>query len=51
VEHDLDATDGVVRALVTAEIPFHDLDVEPCEVRAVPGREVVEDPHVVTAVE
>ena len=48
---DLDAADGVVHALVAAQLALDDLDVEPVEVRAAAGREVVEHAHVVAALE
>ena len=51
MEDDLDAADGVVDALVAAELALDDLDVEPVEVRARAGREVVEHAHLVAALE
>ena len=51
MEDDLDAAHGRVHALVRAEVALDELDVvlEPGEVRAAPGREVVEHAHVVAA--
>jgi hypothetical protein len=53
VEDELDASDGVVDALVAAELALDDLDVvlEAGEVRAVAGGEVVEDANRVAAFE
>ena len=53
VEDELDAADGVVDALVAAQLALDDLDVvlEPGEVRAVAGGEVVEDANRVAALE
>ncbi len=48
---DLDPADGVVHALVAPQLALDDLDVEPLEVRAVAGREVVEHAHLVAALE
>ena len=48
---DLAPADGVVHALVAAQLALDDLDVEPVEVRAVAGREVVEHAHLVAALE
>ena len=50
MEDDLDAAHGRVDALVRPQIALHELDVvlEPGEVGAAPGREVVEHAHVVT---
>ena len=48
-KHGVAAADGVVDALVALDVALDDLDVvgERREVRAVPGREVVEDADVV----
>ena len=51
MEDDLDAAHSVVHALVAAELAFDHLDVEPFEVRAESGREVVEHAHLVAALE
>ena len=51
VEDDLGAANGVVHALVAAQLALDDLDVEAGEVRAVAGREVVEHAHLVAALE
>ena len=53
MEDELDASDGVVDALVAAQLALDDLDVvlEAGEVRAVAGGEVVEDPNRVAALE
>ena len=51
VEHDLDAAYGVVHAFVAAELSLDDLHVEPFEIVAIAGREVVEHAHVVAAIE
>ena len=48
---DLGAAHGVVHALVAAQLALDDLDVEPLEVRAAAGGEVVEHAHVVAALE
>ena len=53
MEDDLDAADGVVDALVAAQLALDHLDVvlETVEVGAVAGGEVVEDAHRVAALE
>src|SRR5581483_3549268 len=51
VVDDLDAAHRVVDALVAAQLALDDLYVEPLEVRAVAGREVVEHAHLVAALE
>src|SRR5581483_12375332 len=51
VEDGVDAADGVVDALVGAELALDDLDVEPAQVRAAAGREVVEHANGVAALE
>ena len=53
VEDDLDAADGVVDALVAAQLALDDLDVvlETVEIGAVAGGEVVEHAHRVAALE
>ena len=51
MEDDLDAAHGVVDPLVAAQLALDDLDAEPVEVRARAGREVVEDAHLVAALE
>jgi len=51
VEDDLDAAHRVVHALVAAQLSLDDLDVEAFDVAAVAGGEVVEDAHVVAALE
>src|SRR5579862_208050 len=51
MEDDLGAADRVVHALVATQLPLDDLDVEPGEVLAAAGREVVEHAHVVAALE
>ena len=48
---DLDPAHGGVHAFVAPELALDDLDVEPGEVGAVPGREVVEHLDLVAAVE
>ena len=48
---DLDAADGVVHALVAAQLALDDLDAEPVQVRAVAGREVVQHAHLVAALQ
>ena len=47
MEDDLDATDGVVYALIRAKLALDNLDVEPFEVGAVPGCEIVEHANLV----
>src|SRR5581483_4028804 len=51
VVDDLRAAHGVVHALVAPQLALDDLEVEPLEVRAVPGGEVVEHADVVAALE
>ena len=52
VEDELDAAGRVVHALVAPQLALDDLDVvEPDEVAAVAGREVVEHAHLVAALE
>ena len=53
MEDELDAAHGVVDALVAPQLPLDHLDVvlEPFEVPAVAGREVVEDANAVAALE
>ncbi len=53
MEDELDAADCVVHALVAAQLALDDLDVvlEPSQVGAVPGREVVEDANGVAPLE
>src|SRR5439155_7913741 len=51
VEHELDTSHCCVDALVAAQLALDDLYVEPFEVVAAPGREVVEHTDVVTALE
>ena len=53
MEDELDAADGVVDALVAPQLALDHLDVvlEPGEIPAVAGREVVEHAHAVTALE
>ena len=48
---DVDSAYRVVDAFVAPQLALDDLDVEPFEIRSVPGREVVEDAHLVAAVE
>ena len=47
MEDDLGSADGVVHALVAAELPLDDLDVEVGKVRARTGRVIVEHAHAV----
>ena len=51
VVDDLGLADGVVDALVAAQLALDDLHVEGVEVGAVAGREVVEHAHLVAALE
>src|SRR4051794_773491 len=51
VEHELDAPRRRVHALVRAQLALHHLDVQALDVGAVPRGEVVQDAHVVAALE
>ena len=51
MKDDLHAAHGVVHAFVRPELALDDLDVEPGEVRAVAGGEVVEHTHLVSSFE
>ena len=51
MEDELAAANRRVHALVAPQLPLDQLDVEPVEVLAAARREVVEDAHVVAALE
>jgi len=53
MEHDLDSARGGVYTLVAPQLAFHDLDLvgELGEVRAIAGREIVEDANFVAALD
>jgi hypothetical protein len=51
MEHHLDAVDGPCHRLGVLDRRLDELDVETVDVLASPGGEVVDDPHVISALE